>query len=51
MRRKITLLLFVALTAASTLWAQNLSISGVVVDKNYGRNINWSFSSSKRSKQ
>ena len=39
MRKKITLLLLVALIGAGTLWAQNSSVSGVVVDKKTGETL------------
>lgn len=39
MRKKITLLLVVILVSAGTLWAQNMSINGVVVDKNTGETL------------
>ncbi|MDD4991621.1 MAG: TonB-dependent receptor [Paludibacter sp.] len=39
MRKKITLLLVAILVSAGTLWAQNMSINGVVVDKNTGETL------------
>lgn len=39
MRKKITLLLLIALVGAGTLWAQNSSVSGVVVDKKTGETL------------
>jgi TonB-linked SusC/RagA family outer membrane protein len=39
MRKKITILLVTLLVSAGTLWAQNLSVNGVVVDKNSGETL------------